>query len=511
MPLFQPFQMLAPSQVENACICSEKIFIQEYNLTDLLTFQFKSYDIETGENIDIIETTGDVINGYYGLCFNGEGSVSVASLDSFAFADNENYSITITVSGMTFGIIYVTLRGNDMGSISHDGTYTFSANAGTSSGYILLSTDNADGCIIVEDISRICSFYALVVKDAAGNFVTVDDSSVDNTGFSQYGYDVAYSKRIINIPVNESVGFDFSGCKIFCLYDNCANNNGNPFTFNAVQNPNFNPDLTGWTVSGTEDGTWIPNITTGQHYAEKAGMGAASIRQDGILKIGCSYSLSILFQGNATGAFSINLGGNSTIFNLSSFNGIKTIPFQVATIADFGISANAGAIGRITGVTVNVNFDCLEFEACSQTIQLNPTPDEPDCSTKLLTYRNNENSFGFNFTNFPDFLFQLRLKSRFLKPKYPEESDDFQDTAGNDMLLYFNGRKTRILAIDPVNEQIHDALFLARRHDQFMIDADSYLATKGVYQPNWDDNTDLAPSEIEVTKSIQEFENSYCS
>jgi hypothetical protein len=133
---------------------------------------------------------------------------------------------------------------------------------------------------------------------------------------------------------------------------------------------------------------------------------------------------------------------------------------------------------------------------------------EHDC-TKLLTWSNDDNAYGFDFTE--GFTQSLRVRAKKWKPTYKKNKETFEDSQGNITVLRSSSKKVEILSISEMPEYLHDALEIGIDHDSFSIDGIPYVVEEPEMSPKWRNSSQLAPVEIEVIKKLQNLVNENCS
>lgn len=486
----QPINFIDAANQEENCKCGESVYQQFYYDTDRLTFQFKSFPLsEISWAVGTI--SGNFTNTSYGLC-GTDGAVGTI-LSTNIITANNHYRVTVTAEGITQGSVDVKLGLNVIGTINHDGEYIFSGrHLGVSQQIALVKDVFFDGCLHVTKIELLCKTFMLqwFAEDDTEHTTPLGNYST----FTQWGESVLFS-RVFNLLT----GIELGKCYSFCLYSS-----GNQEQ--VIVNGTFLIDLSGWQQDGSG---W----SHGEDSAHKSvTMDPESTMWQDVLTVGGCYTWTVTFVA-ASGGWEIRNG--STVLYSNTFGSPTTITvsgtISNATSITFSVVAIGGSSGDFTNVAVTEKIECSEPEACCDPITIAVA--ETTCKNKLIKYRNNESAFGFDYesSGFTNFYFELRLESQFQKPKYPEESENFIDAAGADVLLYFKGRKSKILAFKQMNELMHDAIFIARRHDIFLVNGIDYVVSKGEYAPAWVESSDLAPSEIEITKRTQLFQNSYCA
>ncbi len=127
--------------------------------------------------------------------------------------------------------------------------------------------------------------------------------------------------------------------------------------------------------------------------------------------------------------------------------------------------------------------------------------------TILLSWTNDENAFGFDYSL--PFIQNLRVKAKIWMPKYTKEKNVFKDSAGNRNILKSETSKEEILTIAEMPEYLHDAIAIGIEHDTLEVDGVVYVNEESEYLPKWRKSSQLAPSEIVIIKD-QNLKNSSC-
>lgn len=130
-----------------------------------------------------------------------------------------------------------------------------------------------------------------------------------------------------------------------------------------------------------------------------------------------------------------------------------------------------------------------------------------DC-TILLDWTNNDNAFGFNFSDL-EFNPKLRVKAKKWHPKYTKTKTLFKDSVGNRTMLKSDTDKEEFLTVREQPEYIHDALAIGLEHDEFQVDGVKYSNEETEYTPAWRKSSQLAPVEIVIIKD-QDLQNNNC-
>jgi hypothetical protein len=110
--------------------------------------------------------------------------------------------------------------------------------------------------------------------------------------------------------------------------------------------------------------------------------------------------------------------------------------------------------------------------AISNKIQVNNS----DCNTKVIKYRDNKNSYGFDYTTDPEFYQQVRLGVYLRSPKLPTKEKVYRQTDGNFRYGTVTIDKSVELHTDQFDFDTHAALLVASKHSDFQIDDRQYFS-----------------------------------
>ena len=149
-----------------------------------------------------------------------------------------------------------------------------------------------------------------------------------------------------------------------------------------------------------------------------------------------------------------------------------------------------------------ITDDGLDYESDCLNVQL-----MHDC-TLLLSWTNNDDSFGFNYTTL-EFTPKLRAESKLWQPKYTKEKIIYKDSSGARSLLKSETSKEELLTVAEVPQYIHDALSIGLENDFFYVEGIKYTNEETEYTPKWRKSSQLAPVEIVIIKD-QNLKNSNC-
>lgn len=184
----------------------------------------------------------------------------------------------------------------------------------------------------------------------------------------------------------------------------------------------------------------------------------------------------ILFDGNAT--------CNMVIRNIS-IKEVITLE-DALNEGDFNISGSNGGF-------CSEPYDVQESHAC----------------TKILRWRNDENSFGFEYVDFPNFYHYIRLNCKLGRPLYQVEQKNYENSQAHNRILRAQVDKLLELWIEHLPEYVHDAMSIGIKHDDFEIldedRSDSYIAyvsSEEDYEPNWEDD-ELPLARVRTTMKLK--------
>lgn len=119
--------------------------------------------------------------------------------------------------------------------------------------------------------------------------------------------------------------------------------------------------------------------------------------------------------------------------------------------------------------------------AISNTICVNNS----QCNTAIIKYRNDLDSYGYDYETDPSFYNQSRIGVSLANSKNPTKEKVYRQTNG----VFRRGNtiidKTLELTFDPYDEETRDALSVAVKHSEFFIDDKSLFSIDSI---EWDAN-----------------------
>ena len=112
------------------------------------------------------------------------------------------------------------------------------------------------------------------------------------------------------------------------------------------------------------------------------------------------------------------------------------------------------------------------------------------CYTTHITYRNNEDAYGFVYCLGDDFVNKVRLPFYLSGAQFPDEEEIYFKSNGQARILSSITRKEYQLQTDSIPEWMHEAFKLALSHDSVTISGNVYsgeIRKNGNYRVEWDE------------------------
>jgi hypothetical protein len=205
--------------------------------------------------------------------------------------------------------------------------------------------------------------------------------------------------------------------------------------------------------------------------------------------------------------------GENLIISPISFTGCIT-SLELRETPDITIDETIIAYDNIQGDHVTYEINWLDFqEGCYQIQLLDYYSDSLDVAlshprTKLLTWKNTNNAYGFNYTDFEQ---SLRLECKLVNSVFEKANKDvFVDSAGRRRILTSRTVESEYLIVAEIPQHLHQSLAIALEHHIFKVDSVDYICEEEEYAPNWRKSSHLAPVEVEVRKKRQNLVNGVC-
>lgn len=166
--------------------------------------------------------------------------------------------------------------------------------------------------------------------------------------------------------------------------------------------------------------------------------------------------------------------------------------------------------------------DICAFEAISTCIK----PITDPCGTVRVTYYQDvtatSDSLGFGFI-YPaaspassTFKQYMRFRANVRDAKYDGTMVSYQDSLGRKRVVYAERRKALSLNTDLLPEFVHDALSIACRHDNFLLEDelfgvnDNFFTRSTDYSPTYVRMSRLAPVKLDVEAKTQNLKKNMC-
>jgi len=449
--------------------------------------------------------------------FEADATASNADLEqAVSIGANRYYKINFTIKNYAAGSVQGKLGGVAFtAALSANGTFEYWVTTGVALSNSLLEFTGTGFTGSIDDV-------AVVEYSTAGYAVTDEDGNVALTDAptSSAVYDEDWA--MITIDWNQLQAQEVS-CFFICVFDLSlgslspveSTSLGDDISSGGKWDYIFNGDFensTFWTVGAD----WI--IAVGA--ASFSGLGTVADRtlSQGLknrLLPGVEYTLIFNITAYLAGTLTVSVGG-TTVGTYNSA-GVKSTNFTLASLAADGtlvafLGTQLGSFS-IDNIAIIARTGAEEEEACSQCYNLRETH---PC-TLLVQASNDDAAFGLSWSgNLSIFEQSLRLRSKIWKPKYPEEKENFRDSAGNDSTLYFDSKTILTLSVEQVPEYIHRCLRVLLGHDNVTITdgngvESAYVKEPGDYDPVWRNSSNLAPVEVELTPDDDIARNSNCT
>lgn len=411
---------------------------------------------------------------------------------SLCIMPNRKYFVQFTVTAISAGTITIVLGGVIIGSATTTGIKTIFVNPNPAFINTLIQFLDIAGTgnysidsVSVTEISQIG--YEIETDDGVSIFTDIAPATptyFENTGMISIDWTQA--------PVD--------GCYVICNHDSSDYRE-------QICNGDFQVDAQ-WTLGGG----WT--ITAGVLRATAVG-GGVKATQTFLHPLigGRCYNISFTVSNYAAGVVFLNTVPFGFI-GAELSNGVKNFVLDLTgqpdqTVLEF--EASGVTTLDIDDVTVTMQPQCFEEDACSECYVLAEDFDDINICTQLLTWTNSDNAFGFEYENL-SFTQSLRHPSELWKPTYSLDQIDHLDSAGTSTILRAQSFKVSDLDMDFMPEYEHDALRLGIRHDDFRIDAAQHFALPQDYDPDWGAgrDTEVATVIIPVRATTEDNVNENC-
>lgn len=99
---------------------------------------------------------------------------------------------------------------------------------------------------------------------------------------------------------------------------------------------------------------------------------------------------------------------------------------------------------------------------------------ETQTDTRLITYSNENDFAGISYSVDPKPEFNIRIKSKFFKERYPEENESEELSNGQVVKLSGSVKTQKLLQVEPCPYFIHSTLKLVLQHNYILIDGEEW-------------------------------------
>lgn len=496
----------------DACSNDEITIDQLVDNTDTTQFQFNIEPCISATQLmsdpNFADPNSWTLNANWGialnqLCASGNTMAGISATSDTQLTTTSYYQVQIIVDSISSGGSFtVKFGGTIVGYLTSIGTYTFwgfptsfFGNTG-----LIISPDNDDDTICISNTTayEILTNFIFAIYNSTNTFVTQISYTSQPTYFT-------FVDDTVTVTIDWATLGLSNNCYYICMLDPCENTGGQNYPA-TILNPTMTwdgADTPNWTLTFAwgSAATYIYGTYPGALFAN-------TFYQDNIFNsFTTTYSITITVTGG-TGIdldvfFGTNLVGNITTTGTHTISGIPSGSFRLTVAIEGG---NNVLVDNISPVTVrSTNY------TCNQTSNRFSVGDYSDGCTKLINACNNENGLGFNFNN-SGFTPRIRLEAKLKQAKYPQERNIYEDSLGSKKVVYFNGKKTKSLAIDLQPEYVHDFMRLMGGFDNFYIDGVLYFVEDDEYSVEYSDvSDDLGKVRITVSERTQNVKNINCS
>lgn len=160
-----------------------------------------------------------------------------------------------------------------------------------------------------------------------------------------------------------------------------------------------------------------------------------------------------------------------------------------------------GCIDNVAAYT----FSSLSLQACSPSISVQENQD--DCLL-LLQVSNSGTQLGMQWD---DLDLKARINAKFAKVEYDAKLESFNDSAGDYITTYFDGKKNRLLQVEAAPLFIHDFLFMCRGAETVLINGIEYSFVWEEYPSiTWNHSITEGTVELLVRKKNSRLNKTNC-
>lgn len=142
-------------------------------------------------------------------------------------------------------------------------------------------------------------------------------------------------------------------------------------------------------------------------------------------------------------------------------------------------------------------------------ISNNISVNSKECFTKMIKFKDEKSSFGFEYLLNPSFYQQVRLHIDFRGPKYATKEKVYRQQDGNFRFGAVVQDKKYDLVTDQFDEPVNDALASALKHSDFYIEDVKYFC-QGEYETEDNEFNNLQTGKATLFKQGYNQTNIQC-
>lgn len=406
------------------------------------------------------------------------------------------YKLVFTVLNYVAGTVTPKFGTNVLASQSANGTFTLYGFFEGNETLTFSADDPFDGSITNVSVKEMSQVGFGIRNNITNQYLFID---VDNANVIYFEDEAQVNFDWVEL----AIGYICPDvCIQICLFDIAAEK----FGPELILNGGFDVDAD-WTKNA-----WL--IVGGR--AVLTDDPASSITQSPTIEVGVTYRTKyevVTFAGIAVVVVIAVGGGTGTGRAAEGIFVENVLTIATSGVAIFGAAPFPGEIAvdnvsvkKIIDIEAGIIDGSIQPVTCSENYHLKNTW---DC-TILLEWTNNDNAFGFNYT---DFVFNQALRiSGKLRNTTSEKINKtpFTNSRGEKKIIFSQVFRVEDLIIDEMPEYLHRSLDIGVEHDTFTIDNVAYVNEEDEYAPNWRRSSLLASVIVSVKEKVQFLENNNC-
>jgi hypothetical protein len=311
------------------------------------------------------------------------------------------------------------------------------------------------------------SSVGVQVLDSAGNLI----EDYPDAAFVDYYPEDSFTGLTNSVIFEASLDFSTlveTGCYTLSFYDSSLTES------NQIRNGDFTDSLIWWTAGAN----WAWDGSGKAHYTPDfitAGQLFQSITLIGGVQYVLSFFITSLGVGNQMRVF-IDTGSGSVLWGTFTGNGPKEGFIDLTSFTGQVTVTIYFAGGETESEFMLDTVSVLAFEADSANVSNCFTLKETHDCTLLIEAFNNDNAFGFNYTD-GAFTQSLRVKAKMDVIGYPQEKEEYLFSDNSRAILFARSEKEYDVKLGDAPEYIHDCLRLLLLHDNLEINSDQYISS----------------------------------